>query len=48
MEYLHYYKNLKYSKDYLKFSQNTSDQEVLFRINLHYQVFFLILLQIDR
>lgn len=43
MEYLNLYDNLQRRLDEIITLQNTNDQEVLFRINLYYQVFFIIL-----
>lgn len=47
MEYLNLYDNLQRRLDEIITLQNTNDQEVLFRINLYYQVFFIILQQIN-
>ncbi len=48
MEYLNLYDNLQRRLNEIITLQNTNDQEVLFRINLYYQVFFIILQQINR
>lgn len=47
MEYLNLYDNLQRRLNEIITLQNTNDQEVLFRINLYYQVFFIILQQIN-
>ena len=48
MEYLNLYDNLQRRLNEIITLQNTNDQEVLFRISLYCQVFFIILQQIDR
>lgn len=47
MEYLNLYDNLQRRLNEIITLQNTNDQKVLFRINLYYQVFFIILQQIN-